>query len=185
MLKNSYFKKYMTTLLFFYCFFMYDHTISAHEGHDHSHEAVITIGKKTVVHLQSIIATYQEVYHHLVKKDLHGITDLAQKLADAARQAMRTESKGAGHHMMQHVFAGAEDLEKAQSIQDAQKAFASTSNALLPFFKSWPNQLKRNGLKICQCKHDGQRWLQPQNCSSACPYSADQAKMCSGIEEIK
>lgn len=71
MFENSYFKKCMIILLF-YCCFVYDHTVSAHEGH--SHEAVITIGKKTVVHLQTILSTYQEVYTHLVKKDLHGIS---------------------------------------------------------------------------------------------------------------
>ena len=161
------------------------HFVFAHEGHDHSHEAIITIGKKTVVHLQSILSTYQEVYNHLVKKDLNGIADLARKLSDAARQAAQTEPDGAGRHMMQNVLAGAEDMKKAKSVQEAQKAFASTSDALLPFFKSWPNQLKRNELKMCQCKNDGHCWLQPQNCSSACPYSADQAKMCSDIEEVK
>ena len=159
------------------------HPIFAHEGH--SHEAVITIGKKTIVHLQSILSTYQEVYHHLVKKDLNGITDLAQKLSDAAQQATKTEPDGAGRHMMEHVLAGAYDLKKAKSLQETQKAFALTSDALLPFFKSWPNQLKRNELKLCQCKNDGHCWLQPQSCSSACPYSADQAKTCSDIEEIK
>jgi len=87
--------------------------------------------------------------------------------------------------MMQHVLAGAGDLNKAKSVQEAQKAFASMSDALLPFFKSWPIQLKRNELKMCQCKNNGHRWLQPQNCSSACPYSADEAKICSDIEEVK
>lgn len=181
MLKNNCFKKCMVFLLIFYA--SYTHTASAHEGH--SHEAVITIGKKTVVHLQTILSTYQEVYTHLVKKDLHGISGLAGKLSEASGLASKTELDGAGRHMMEHVHAGAGDLEKAQSIQDAQKAFASVSDALLPFFKSWPNQLKRNKLKMYHCKHDGHCWLQPQNHSDACPYSADQAKMCSDIEEIQ
>lgn len=180
MIKNSYLKKGVMLLLFSYCFIQ---NISAHEGH--SHEAVITIGKKTLVHLQSLLSTYQEVYNHLVKKDLNGITDLAQKLSDAARQGIQTEPEGAGRHMMQHVLAGAEVLKKAKSVQDVQKAFASMSDALLPFFKSWPNQLKRNELKMCQCKNDGHCWLQPQNGASVCPYSTDQAKMCSDIEEVK
>jgi len=180
MIKNSYLKRGIMLLLFSCCSMQ---NIPAHEGH--SHEAVITIGKKTLVHLQSILSTYQEVYNHLVKKDLNGIADLAQKLSDAARQAAQTEPDGAGRHMMQHVLAGAEDMKKAKSVQEAQKAFASTSDALLPFFKSWPNQLKRNELKMCRCKNNGHCWLQPQNCTSACPYSADQAKMCSDIEEIK
>ncbi|MEK7296656.1 MAG: hypothetical protein AAB069_02030 [Planctomycetota bacterium] len=177
---NRYKKRMIILLLFFTCSL---HTASAHEGH--SHEAVITLGKKTVVHLQSILSTYQEVYHHLVKKDLDGITDLAQKLSDAAWQAAQTESDDTGRHMMQHVLAGAEALKKTKSVQDAQKAFASMSDALLPFFKSWPNQLKQNKLKLCQCKNDGHCWMQPQNCASVCPYSADQTKMCSDIEEVK
>ena len=181
MLKNNRLKKCMVFLLIFYACHMY--TVSAHEGH--SHEAVITIGKKTVVHLQKILSTYQEVYTHLVKKDVNGITGLAQKLSDAASQAAQTEPDGTGRHMMQHVLAGAEDLKKAKSVHEAQKAFASISDGLLPFFKSWPNQLKRNELKMCECKHDGLCWLQSQNCTSACPYSTDQEKMCSDIEEIK
>ena len=60
----------------------------------HEHKAVITIGKKTVVHLQSIMSAYQEVYHHLVRKDVDGIADLAHKLSDAARQAAQTETDG-------------------------------------------------------------------------------------------
>lgn len=171
----------MIFLILFYACFL--HTASAHEGH--SHEVVITIGKKTVVHFQAILSAYQEVYHYLVKKDLDGIAGLAQKLSDAARQAAQTEPDGDGRHMMQHVLTGAEALKKTKSIQDTQMAFASVSEALLPFFKSWPNQLKQNKLKMCRCKNDGYCWLQPQNCVSACPYSADQTKMCFDIEEIK
>lgn len=126
-----------------------------------------------------------EVYHHLVKKDLNGIADLARKLSDAARQAAQIEPNGSGRHMMEHVLAGAESLKKAKSIQEAQKAFASTCDALLPFFKSWPNQLKRNELKMCQCKNDEHCWLQPLNCSVACPYNSDTSSDCSDIEEAK
>ena len=181
MFKNNCLKKCMVFLLILYT--CYTHIAFAHEGH--SHEAVITMGKKTVVHLQSILSTYQEVYHHLIKKDLNGIAGLAQRLSDATSKATQTEPDGAGRHMMEHVFEGAEGLRKAKNLQEAQKAFASTSDALLPFFKSWPNQLKRNELKMCRCKNDGYCWLQPQNCSSVCPYSADVAKMCSDTEEIK
>ncbi|MFN3532694.1 MAG: hypothetical protein ACK41Q_09340 [Candidatus Brocadia sp.] len=184
MFENGYFKKCAISLLLFNWFFVYVHIVSAHEGHDHPHESIITIGKKTFVHLQAILSAYQEVYRHLVKKDFHGIADLAQKLSDAARQAAQTEPEGAGRHMMQHVLAGAKDLERTKNIHEAQKAFASISDSLLPFFKSWPNQLKRNELKMCRCKNDGHCWLQPQNYPSACPYSADQAKMCSDIEEV-
>ena len=180
MIKNSYLKRGIMLLLFSCCSMQ---NIPAHEGH--SHEAVITIGKKTIVHLQSILSTYQEVYTHLVKKDLNNITDLARKLSDAAQQAAQTEPDGAGRHMMQHVHAGAEDLKKAKSVKDAQKAFASMSDALLPFFKSWPNQLKRNELKMCQCKNDGYCWLQPQKLSPVCPYTTSGAFVCSEIEEVK
>src|SRR3990167_8569305 len=111
MFKNTYLKKCVVFLLIIYSCSPY--TVSAHEGH--SHETVITIGKKTIVHLQSILSTYQEIYNHLIKKDLNGITGLARKLSDAARQAVQTEPDGAGRHMMQHVLEGAEDMEKAKS----------------------------------------------------------------------
>jgi len=181
MFKNNCLKKCMAFLLIFHACSL--PAASAHEGH--SHEAVITIGKKTVVHLQSILSTYQEVYHHLVKKDLNGIADLAQKFSDAARQAAQTEPDGAGRHMMQHVLAGAESLKRAKSTKESQEAFASISDALLPFFKSWPNQLKRNELKMCQCKNDGHCWLQPQKLSPVCPYTSSGTFVCSDIEEVK
>lgn len=76
----------MVFLLIFYA--SYTHTASAHEGH--SHEAVITIGKKTVIHLQTILSTYQAVYTHLVKKDLRGIAGLAGKLSEASGLAAKT-----------------------------------------------------------------------------------------------
>jgi len=181
MFKNTRLKKCLVFLLIFHA--CYIPVASAHEGH--SHEAVITIGKKTIVHLQSILSTYQEVYHHLVKKDLNGIADLAKKLSEAAQQALQTEPKGPGNHMMQHVLEGAENLLKAKNIQEAQTAFASMSDVLLPFFKSWPNQLKRNELKMCQCKNNGHCWLQPQNLSPVCPYTSSGTFVCSDIEEVK
>jgi len=156
---------------------------SAHEGH--SHEAVITIGKKTVVHLQKILSTYQEVCAHMVKKEMDGIEDLAHKLTDAARQAAQTEPEGAGRHMMDHVQAGAEGLKKARNIQEAQGALLAISNSLIPFFKAWPNQLKRNELKLCYCRKDKHSWLQPLNCSVVCPYNSDATFNCTDIEEIK
>jgi len=180
MLTNSYFKKIIICVSFVYCCCI--SSLYAHEGH--SHEAIITIGKKTVVHLQSIISTYQEVYTQLVKRDLNGITDLAQKLSDAARQATQTEPDGAGRHMMEHVLEGAEDMKKAKSIQDAQKAFFSISNALVPFFKSWPNQLKRNELKLCLCKN-GHCWFQPQHLPHVCPYTSEESGICSDIDKVE
>jgi hypothetical protein len=159
----------MLFFLFSYCCYAQD--ISAHEGHGHSHDTIITIGKNTFAHLQSILLTYQVVYSHLVKKELSEITDLAKQLEDSAQQGIRTESKGAGHHMIQHILEGAGNLKKAKSLQESQEAFASISNALFPFFESWPNQLKRNGLKICHCKK-GHRWLQPKSDPTVCPYSS-------------
>ncbi|MDE1889650.1 MAG: hypothetical protein KGI30_05275 [Planctomycetota bacterium] len=44
------------------------------------------------------------------------------------------------------------------------------SDALCPFFKAWPNQLKHNELKLYRCKKDLHCRLQPQNLSLACPY---------------
>ena len=119
------------------------------------------------------------------KKDLDGIPFWPKNFQDGPGKPPKAEPDGAGRHMMQHVLAGAEGLKKAKSVQEAQKAFASTSDALLPFFKSWPNQLKRNELKMCRCKIDGHCWLQPQNGASVCPYAADQATLCSDIEEVK
>jgi len=183
MFKNNRLVKCIVISLIFYTYFT--PVVSAHEGHDHSHEAIITIGKKTFVHLQKILSTYQEVYAHLVKKDMNGIADLAHKLSDAARQAVQTEPNGAGRHMMEHVQAGAESLKKARNIQETQEALLSISDSLIPFFKAWPNQLKRNELKLCYCRKDEHAWLQPLNCSVACPYNSDTSSNCTDIEEIK
>lgn len=73
----------------------------------------------------------------------------------------------------------------SKAYQRHKVDLASISDALLPFFKSWPNQLKRNELKMCQCKNDGHCWLQPENCLKICPYSPTELKTCSDIEEIK
>ncbi len=185
MFEKNYFKKCVIILLFFSWFFVHNHNITAHEGHDHSHETIITIGKKTFVHLQTILSVYQEVYHHVIKKDLHGIADLARKLSDTARQAAQTEPEGAGRHMMQHVQAGADDLKNLKNMQEAQAALLAINNSLIPFFKAWPNQLKRNELKLCYCKKDENFWLQPLNCALACPYNSDNSSMCPDITEVK
>lgn len=177
----NYFTKCIVILLIFHARSL--PVVSAHEGH--SHEAIITIGKKTFAHLQKILPAYQEVYAHIVKKDMDGIAGLASKLSDAARQAAQTEPEGAGRHMMEHVQAGAENLKKAKNIEEAQGALLAISNSLIPFFKAWPNQLKRNELKLCYCRKDGHSWLQPLNCSVACPYNSDATSNCTDIEEIK
>lgn len=171
--------------LFFLFLSVCTHTIFAHEGHDHSHDTVITIGKKTFVYLQSVLSIYQEVYHHLVKKDMHGIADLAHKLSDAALQAMQTEPEGAGRDMMEHIQEGAEGLKKARDIQEARGALMAITDSLIPFFKAWPNQLKRNKLKLFYCMKDGHHWLQPLNCSVACPYNSDISFDCIDIDKVK
>ncbi len=183
MFRNSYFRNGFIALLFFCCHYM--HNTSAHEGHNHSHDQIITIGKKTFVHFQSILSTYQEVYKQLIKKDMNGIANLALKLSDAASQATKTEPDGAGRHMMQHVLSDAEGLKKAKNIQEAQDALLAISDSLIPFFKTWPNQLRRNELKLCYCRKDEHSWLQPLNCSVACPYNSDTSSDCIDIEEIK
>ena len=84
---------------------------------------------------------------------------------------------------MQHILQGAEELKNAKSLPEAQCAFASISNALCPFFNAWPNQLKRNELKLYRCKKDVHSWLQPQKLSPVCPYTT--TGTCSDIEEVK
>lgn len=181
MLRNTYLKKGIIVFFIFYCCQV--QSVSAHEGHDHSHDTIITIGKKTFTHLQSVLSAYQGIYEHLLKKETKGIADLSQKLLDAARQGIRTEPEGPGRHMMEHILEGAEDLQKAKNIQEKQKAFALMSNALFPFFESWPNQLKRNKLTLCRCEN-GYYWLQSRNGPLICPYSLTESSACSDIKEI-
>ncbi|MDN3515293.1 MAG: hypothetical protein NG747_12955 [Candidatus Brocadia sp.] len=181
---DNYFKRYVIIPLICYCLFIHHHTVSAHEGHDHSHEAIITIGKKTFVHLQSVLSAYLDVYHQLVvKKEMDGISDLAQKLSDAAWQGIRTEPVGPGRHMMQHIQEGAEWLSKANNTDEAQGAFLSITHALIPFFKTWPNQLQRNELKMYRCE-GGHSWLQQKNTSPVCPCASNGSPVCLDVEEV-
>ncbi|MCF6157718.1 MAG: hypothetical protein E3K32_03905 [wastewater metagenome] len=178
MIKSIIIKCGIFLLLFSCC---YTHGISAHESHSHSHDTLITIGKKTFIHLKSALSVYQDIYDQLVKKDFNRITDLAEGLSEAAQQAIRTEPEGPGRHMMEHVLDGATGLQKAKGMQEAQEAFASVTDALSPFFTSWPNQLKRNKLKLCRCKNK-HCWLQPQYSPLVCPYSSAQSSACLDIE---
>ncbi len=73
------------------------------------------------------------------KKELNRVTDLAQKVLDAAQQGIRTVS--------------------------------DMSDDISPFFKSWPDQLKHNELKLYRCIKHEHYWLQPQNLPTICPYS--------------
>jgi len=179
-LKNRYFRN--IGLFFLFSFFSFTFTLSAHEGHDHSKDTVITIGKKTYIHFQSILLGYQYIYSYMVNGGSNEISGLAQNLIDAAIQGIQTEPDGPGKHMMQHVLEGAESLKIAKNVNESQEAFTSISNALLSFFKSWPNQLIRNRLKVCRCKN-GHQWLQPGNSPTTCPYSLNKSSLCLTIEE--
>ncbi|MGQ3685834.1 MAG: hypothetical protein ACUBOA_12645 [Candidatus Loosdrechtia sp.] len=181
MVKNKYVKKCLIIFFIIYCYQVQN--VFAHKGHDHSHDVIITIGKKTFAHLQSVLSAYQGIYEHFIRKETEGIADLARKMSDAAQQGVLSEPEGPGRHMMEHVFEGAEELLKAGDIQEKQKAFATVSAALFPFFESWPNQLKRNGLILCQCGN-GYYWLQSRNSPAVCPYSFTETSACSDIKEI-
>ncbi len=78
---------------------------------------------------------------------------------------------------MRHILQGAEELKNAKGLPEAQHAFELISDALCPFFKAWPNQLK-----CYRCKKDVHCWLQPQNLSLSCPYAITGA--CLDIEEV-
>ena len=156
----------------------------AHEGHDHSHETTpVTIERSTYKHFQSILSIYQETYLNLIKGQLSSIPVLAQILLDTADKGIHSESKGPGRHLMQHIHQGAQRLRLAQGLQETQEGFASISEAVIPFFKSWPNQLKSNKLKIYQCREHDKYWLQSQGTLPACPYASDKFSNCSDIRE--
>lgn len=157
-------------------------TVSAHEGHDHPNDTVITIEKKTYIHFQTALLNYQYLYSYMVKGGSNDISDLAQNLIDAASQGVQTEPEGSGQRMMQHILEGAESLKNAKNANECQAAFASISDTFFLFFKSWPNQLIRNRLKMCRCK-SGHRWLQPENSPTMCPYSLNKSANCLTIVE--
>lgn len=159
-------------------------SVSAHEGHDHNNETVITIAKRTYIHFQSVLLGYQYIYSYMVKGGANEISGLAQNVIDAATLGTQTEPDGPGQHMMQHILEGAELLKNAKNVSERQEAFATISNALFPFFKQWPNQLMRSRLKMCRCK-SGHEWLQPDNCPTVCPYSQKKSSSCLMIEETK
>lgn len=180
MLKRKCFRNCILYLLF--SFVSFTVAVSAHEGHDHSRDTVITIEKKTYIHFQTALMVYQYIYSYMVKGGANDISDLAQNLIDAASQGVQTEPEGPGQHMMQHILEGADSLKKAKNMNERQEAFASISDAFFSYFKSWSNQLIRNRLKMCRCK-SGHRWLQPENSPTACPYSLNKSANCLTIEE--
>lgn len=181
MLRSKYLMQIVLLLLFHFCGLR---NMIAHEGHDHSHEAApVIIERTTFTHLKSILSIYHEVYDNLTKKQLNHVPVLAQILLDTAGKGIETEPKESGRHMMQHIYQGAQKLRQAEGLQETQEAFASISDAVLPFFKSWPNQLKSNKIKLYQCKEHEKYWLQPQELSSVCPYALTRPSNCTYNQE--
>ena len=146
---------------------------------------ITSIDQATLGHLQSVLSAYKSVYSKLVKEDLKEIPDIAQKMMDAALQGTITEPEGAGRRMMQHILQGAEELKNADCLHETQTAYTSITNALLKYFKSSPDHLKRNELKLYWCKKDGYYWLQPQNLAPVCPYVSNELSVCTEREEVK
>ncbi len=165
-----------------FSFFGFTVTVSAYEGHDHTHDTVITIEKRTYIHFQTALLGYQYLYSYMVKGGSNNISGLAQNIIDAAGQGVQTEPEGSGQRMMQHILEGAESLKNAKDANERQEAFALITDTFFTYFKSWPNQLIRNRLKMCRCK-SGHRWLQPENSPTACPYSLNKSANCLTIEE--
>lgn len=98
MLKTRIWKKQMIAILFWACctFLSHQKCIFAHEGHDHWSNTPITIKRSTVVHLQSLLESYDLLYKKLIEKDIQNIPLLAQNIMDAAQQGVQTENKGEG-----------------------------------------------------------------------------------------
>lgn len=182
MLRCKYIGKIVLFILLFNCCETFKSF--AHEGHDYSHDTVaVTIERSTYIYFKSILSTYHEVYGNLMKKDVSHLPVLALILLDTADKGILTESKGSGYHMMQHILEGAQKLRRAEGLQEAQEAFAAISDAVLPFFRSWPNQLNINRLKIYECKEHGLYWLQSHDHFPACPYAFNKIVKCSNIVE--
>lgn len=180
-MKNNVICKIIILLSMFYCGEL-QNTVLAHEGHAHSHDTKqVTIGRQTYTYFKTIISVYHEVYDSVSGEQLSPIPLLAQKLIDAAGKGIETESKNPGRNMMKSVLNGAQRLKQADGLQEAQEAFASISDAIMPFFKSWPNQLKQNKMKLYQCKAHGHYWLQPAEGLPVCPYVYNKTTKCSII----
>ncbi|MDR4505025.1 MAG: hypothetical protein MRK01_09580 [Candidatus Scalindua sp.] len=183
MLRSKYLRSFIILLLFLH--FCNPRNVFAHTGHDHSHDTTqITIERSTYTHFKSVLAVYLEIYGSLINGGLHDISVLAQKLLDAAGRGVQTEPEGPGWHMMKHILQGAENLKQAKDMQGMREAYISVNDAIIPFFKSWPNQLKYNKIKLYQCKEHGRCWLQPQDIPPTCPYNAAKISTCSDIEEM-
>jgi hypothetical protein len=183
MLRSKYLMQIVMLLLFFHFYNLRDSF--AHEGHDHSHDTVpVTIERSTYTHFKSVLSVYREIYGNLIKGELNNISVLAQRLLDTASKGVKTEHEGSGRHMMEHIIQGAESLKLAEDLREVQESFASISEDIFPFFRSWPNQLKSNKIKLYQCKEHGHYWLQPQDSSPVCPYASTKITRCQNIEEV-
>lgn len=75
-------------------------------------------------------------------------------------------------------------IRLSREVDSLWRTSTQSMFAIIPFFKSWPNQLNRNEIKLYQCKEHGHYWLQPQDISPACPYTLDKSLNCSDIEEV-
>lgn len=178
MLKKSYLLKGFIIFLVIFCCKNSD--TFAHEDHDHVHD-IVSIDRSTIVHLQSVLLAYQDIYRQLIDGKLKGINGFAQRMVDAALRGTRTEpNKSSGRHMMLHVLQGAAILKKSENLQEALDAFFSISETIAPFFESWPKQLKQYNLKLYICNDNGYHWLQPQNLPVVYPYTPN----CNEIEEV-
>lgn len=156
----------------------------AHEGHGHGSNTPITIKKSTVVHLQSLLESYDLLYKKLIEKDIQNIPLLAQNVMDAAQQGVQTENKGEGRYMMEHIFQHAISLKEGETLENAKESLGLISSELFPFFIAWPMQLKENKLRLYHCKNDGKYWFQAENSAPNCPYVHGELSICTIIEEV-
>ncbi|MBZ0191426.1 MAG: hypothetical protein K8F34_07005 [Candidatus Kuenenia stuttgartiensis] len=186
MLKTRIWKKQMIAILFWACctFLSHQKCIFAHEGHDHWSNTPITIKRSTVVHLQSLLESYDLLYKKLIEKDIQNIPVLAQNIMDAAQQGVQTENKGEGRYMMEHIFQHAISLKECETLENAKESLGLISRELFPFFIAWPMQLKENKLRLYHCKNDEKYWFQAENSAPNCPYAHDELSTCIIIEEV-
>jgi len=178
MLRSKYLRRFIILLLFFH--FCNVRDVYAHAGHEHSHDTTqVTIERSTYAHFKSVLAVYREIYGNLIKGELNDISVLAQRLLDDANKGVQTESEGPGRRMMKYALQGAESLKQAKDMKGMREAYISINDAIIPFFKSWPNQLKHNKIKLYQCKEHERCWLQPQDIPPTCPYNVVKISTCS------
>lgn len=182
MVKCNYFRK--CVFFFLSASFCFPGFLFAREGQDHFHVPAVTLEKRTYIHFQAALLSYQYMYSYLVHGGGDGLTGVAQNFIDAARQGMETEPEGSGRDMMQNILEGGEKLKKAKGIHEQRDAFSAISDTFISYFGSCPDQLIRNRLKVCRCK-SGHQWLQPESSSTTCPYATNKFSDCLIIVETK